>query len=184
LFLSDIEKWKLRYLYGIKDPSTPAMQLGTNLHKAFSSGETDWLDQCLPFERRIYNKIISGLKNIITLNTEKEVRVDLDGIPTLGYWDGYDKETIIELKTGAQTWSLARAQDHKQLDFYALQHLELYGTIPTILLVSASTKTGKVITHEVKKSAHDIAFISTLIEDTWKTIQTYEPIRTDTSIQS
>jgi hypothetical protein len=109
---------------------------------------------------------------------------DIAEASTLGYWDGYIDNTIIELKTGSKNWTETQAKEHLQLVFYSLQHLALYQTLPNIILITANTKTAKVVAHHFKVSEQQLSETKELITKVWKELKSYEPIRTNTSLQS
>lgn len=155
--------WHQTYVLGLRQPATPAMVRGTHLHGLLLEGKQDALDpvKYLPGEARIHSMIAREFDIIIPRELfawEVPSSVDVDGIPTHGYWDGHDEENmaILELKTGARLWTQQQANEHGQLAFYALQHLLTLKTVPTMLLVSASTKSGKVVAYELVLSTQQL----------------------------
>lgn len=63
-------------------------------------------------------------------------KVDFDGVPILGYLDGFSESKMIidEYKTGRTPWTQSKVDSHGQLTMYAMAIWKLYGVIPEIRL--------------------------------------------------
>lgn len=63
---------------------------------------------------------------------EFEMRVEVMGVPLLGFLDGYNPSENIfgEYKTGKHPWDQARVQKHDQLTLYATMLKQLMGKMP------------------------------------------------------
>lgn len=179
-FETDRDKWYARYIVGIKDPPTPAMQRGTDLHEMLGTTDSQMMKDVMaeqakrysPDEIRCHEKILSTFQSTLLVELpgirfEKPVTCIVEDVPTVGYWDGFDesgnrdeRHTIIEIKTGSILWTEERASQHGQLAFYASQWLEMYTDkirLPLFVLFSASTKNGRCVTHNIEIDREQIA---------------------------
>lgn len=69
---------------------------------------------------------------VIYEKPEFEMRVEVMGVPLLGFLDGYNPSENIfgEYKTGKHPWDQARVQKHDQLTLYATMLKEITGKMP------------------------------------------------------
>ncbi len=120
-------------------------------------------------------------------HSEFEMKVKLENINLLGYFDSFDDDTLdlYEYKTGKK-YTQAMANKLGQIDFYALMIWLKYKKLPnSIKLIWIETETiddevkftGKIKTFEVKKTMKDIIKIigrihkaKKGIDDMWKTV--------------
>lgn len=84
--------------------------------------QTKYLD----FGKEVAEKLEKGLDDLglpIPDEREKKMLVTFQGVPLLGYLDGFSStnEIIIdEYKTGKNPWTQQKVDSHEQLDFYAI----------------------------------------------------------------
>ncbi len=69
---------------------------------------------------------------VIYEKPEFEMRVEVMGVPLLGFLDGYNPSENIfgEYKTGKHPWDQSRVQKHDQLTLYATMLKQLTGKMP------------------------------------------------------
>lgn len=149
-----IEDWEQKYIFGLKEPANFQMQRGTDIHHMIATGDRSCeAGRYAPDEIRAHDRILEEFSKKIThkLQFEKEVRVEIEGIPTKGFWDGWSEDdfVLVEIKTGTP-WNAERVKNHGQLIFYSLQAIHAEGVWPIVKLFTAGTKNGKseVIIHE------------------------------------
>jgi len=143
------------YVLGMEAPFTKWMKKGKDLAEYLEKGTCDDEDikQVADFIPR-YKK------------SEFEIKVKLEDINLLGYFDSFDDDTLdlYEYKTGKK-YTQGMANKLGQLDFYALMVWLKYKKLPrSIKLIWIETETiddevkftGKIKTFEVKKTMKDI----------------------------
>lgn len=143
------------YVMGMEAPFTKWMKKGKDLAEYLEKGTCDDEDikQVADFIPR-YKK------------SEFEIKVKLEDINLLGYFDSFDDDTLdlYEYKTGKK-YTQGMANKLGQLDFYALMVWLKYKKLPrSIKLIWIETETiddevkftGKIKTFEVKKTMKDI----------------------------
>lgn len=147
---------------------------GSDIHAFLLEGVGKAIDPNLYFapEIRIHHKIKDEFTKVVPfrgMEYEKRFTVDIDGVPFVGIWDAYalQETTLVELKTGKRLWDNQRVKGHGQLYCYSLQHRILHGSIPKVLLASASTLSGKVIAYELEPSESDLLVTKDEIKQVW-----------------
>lgn len=182
LFEQDFDSWYLRYVAGISEKGTPAMDKGAKIHGILQDGKLPkkGLDKG---EVRVYGAMLKAFDAELKLlggrkatKWEHMATQPIDGIPTIGFWDGLAPRGIIEIKTGSALWTQDRADNHGQLAFYALQH----GGNPDFWLFSASTSNGKCKMFHVKHTAVQLDAMRERIDAAWKAMAKYHDLRTKT----
>lgn len=180
------ENWYMAYVLGLKEPTNPAMQRGTDIHKyLFAPTEEreeimkDWTTRYNAGEVRVHKRIAGSFDAMVAEklpNIEHEIKMsqEVEGIPTFTYWDGYHKEQeiILEVKTGGQRWDQRKAEEHGQIHLYAAQWqcMNRTGDIPTVWLFSASTENGRADLFQFKPSERDMMRIRKRLKDFWNNI--------------
>jgi hypothetical protein len=160
LFNNDRPLWHRRYILGEKTVPNMRMVRGKDIHEAVEGKSLKAFDQ----KHYTRSEIIANqechdyaLQWIIRETDEQErcVEVEIAGVPTISYWDAYQHglldadgreiraPTIKELKTGEYIWPLRRIEEHGQIPFYNLQHIELYDTTATCTFITVSWKNPK-----------------------------------------
>jgi len=183
LYLTDNKEWYKRYIMGQKPPDTIYTQRGKHLHEFMEGKNHDAVTSiahggCYTEEEVLANQKCIEFLDIWSDETdeqEKEVRVDIDGVPTVSYWDAYSKAregrtaVIKEWKTGGKVWSTARVNKHGQLPFYALQHQSLFDAPAVVTLASASWKEPRRSTaFSITPSQTGLDHMRAMIRNTWK----------------
>lgn len=143
------------YVMGMEAPFTKWMKKGKDLAEYLEKGTGDDEDikQVADFIPRYKH-------------SEFEIKVKLEDINLLGYFDSFDDETLdlYEYKTGKK-YTQAMANKLGQIDFYALMVWLKYKKLPrSIKLIWIETETiddevkftGKIKVFEVKKTMKDI----------------------------
>lgn len=178
LFETDRDGWYRSYVLGLKEPPTDPMIRGSHIHEYVLQGKKPTYP---PAEEIIHELIKDGFEKSTAelrrkdweIEWEFEMRTSWNGIPLIGYFDGLSEHAIIELKTGSATWSKNKALGHGQLAFYQLM-------LPLeVLLVSASTKTGKVVSHTVPVDKDRLEAIQGRIERAWEEMGELKELRLD-----
>lgn len=164
------------YVLNMEAPFTKWMKKGKDLAEYLDKGTGDDEDikQVADFIPR-YKK------------SEFEIKVKLEDINLLGYFDSFDDDTLdlYEYKTGKK-YTQSMANKLGQLDFYALMVYLKYKKLPrSIKLVWIETETiddevkftGKIKIFEVKKTMKDIIKIvgrihkaKKGIDEMWETV--------------
>jgi len=113
---------------------------------------------------------------------ERKFLVDFEGIPLLGFLDGFTKgkEFIIdEYKTGKVPWTQKKVDKHIQLLFYAIMVWKEYGIAPDKIRIrlhwietcedtdGTLFFTGKVKHFETRRTLKDIMIIYPKIKMVW-----------------
>jgi hypothetical protein len=188
LYTRDKEGWYQKYIAGIAEKPSPSMKLGSLIHKYIQTEQFP-SEELTVGEIRIFASMLVGLNKMLELNGmekkdiawEYKATETIDGIPTLGFWDGYceKKNLIIEIKTGKANWGQKRANEHGQLAFYALQN----GKEPNFILFSASTSSGKCKSFHVKHSKEELEAMRLMINQTWKDMAPYHETRIKTILE-
>lgn len=177
------ENWYIAYCLGLKDPANPAMERGSDIHKYLFARPFEreniwrsWQDKYNAGEQRVH-KLIQGAYDALVreklpgLKHEVKMAQDVDGIPTFGYWDGYDEQQgiILEVKTGAKQWSQSDAEKHGQIHLYAAQWQceRQTGMVPTIWLFSASTENGRSTLFKFDPTDKDMMQIRKRLKNFW-----------------
>lgn len=103
-WLTSPETYRKKYYGGVKYGTTPAMAFGNEVTEAMERGE-DWV-AFIP-RHPVF---------------ERELKVDIDGIPVLMYIDNLDPKTntFREQKTGKSPWTQNKVDKHLQMDIYSL----------------------------------------------------------------
>ncbi len=157
------------YYYGSKQDSV-YLDLGKKLGTA------------LQFRNKKTTKIIEKIKAQIPTAKiyEYELKTVFNGIPLIGYLDGFDPETleILEFKTGKQP---SEASWKSQMTFYSTMiHLLHKKLPPTITLYWAKTEfnskgklvlTGSVKRYDIKVTMNDVIMFSKELVDVYNKIQ-------------
>lgn len=185
-FEQDFNEWYVSYVLGVKRPSSPAMERGKDIHDFLQTKRrTGWEEKYTSRDVRIHETILQEFESKVaylggvSMETEKEALVDVRGVPTKGFWDGYKSlsNTIIEIKTGADLWTEERAKEHGQLTFYAAQAKAMKFDNPNFILFSASTKNGKCATHVFKIPDAQVTAMEERIERNFKSFGKYAELR-------
>ena len=177
LYRTNKDQWYTEYIEGNKPPPNQDMIRGLDIHAFVLEGGTKAIDPKIYWvsDIRVHERIKKEFGHIVkleNLQVEQKHEMKIDTVPFVGIWDGYGQEDgknkILELKTGKKLWDENRVRTHGQLYCYAMQHFLLFGSIPSVLLVSASTLSGKVLSYELTPSEADISLTRALICETWK----------------
>lgn len=119
LWNSSREAYRDRYIKGEKI-ETPAMKFGSEVADYLENPSGEWklLDELIdfyPYPER-----------------EKEIKVKLDEIELLGYFDALDKKNrvIADYKVSINEWKQSKVDKNKQLSYYSLYTYLKYGWIP------------------------------------------------------
>ena len=151
------EKYKEIYFEGKPYPTNPAMIFG----KDFSEIMDD--------KKKTDDIIVQGVVNLMPRYdvSEKEIKVDIEGIKLLGYLDSYCSKThnLYEYKTGKNPWTQNKVDEADQLTFYSMLIYLKYKIIPeNISLIWAETEiegdivqfTGNVKRFETSRELSDV----------------------------
>jgi len=181
-FERDSEEWYRRYILGLREPPTFAMIQGTDIHSLVLGGGEEALrtDKYLPKEVRCHQEIKKAIEGILEpykMKYEHKAKIDVLGIPTLGYWDGYAKNMILELKTTSARFDSYLVSYLNQLAWYNAQHFSLTGVYPKNLLIIASTSNGKVEVEEISLDESRVLSVFERAEDFWEKIKPYRTKR-------
>lgn len=142
LWLRDKEAYRKRYYEGEPYLDTPYTQFGSKVGEALETG--NYFDPILK-DVPVYS------------DPEHELRVEIGGVPVLGYIDSFDPDTlaILEYKTGIRskdgkpTWDRVKVRKHKQLPIYCLLVRKKFGDYnPDVKLVWMETKWSTVETKQ------------------------------------
>jgi hypothetical protein len=117
LWKRDKGAFRRRYYEGEKPFSTPYTMFGKEIAESLERGEHSHIPQ--------YKE------------SEVECKVEIDGVPIIGYLDSFDpkKKRILEYKTGIATpdgkprWTSLLVHKHDQLPFYSMLVEEKYGEV-------------------------------------------------------
>lgn len=168
-WIQDPKEWERRYILGLRDKPTFAMERGTNIHNLLQTGDRSFeKDKHTPDEVRVHDKILADFKTLmdgVSAEFEYKAEVIILGIATKGFWDVRipSKNHIIEIKTGGKLWTPLQTNDHGQLAFYSLQHAFLFDEVPEMTLFSASTQNGKTVAIDYKATARQMEKIKDAI---------------------
>ena len=170
------EQWKARYVDGITEEPNPAMKLGKVIHQWIEDERVNWIRPIKEDKLAKIGTIRKVLNKLADKRApEREVfyRADLDDIPLLAYWDGYDKENkvLYEYKTigeSAGKWEYM-CHYNEQLSFYALMYfLKTHSFFREIRLIEIDTIRGNVKVYKTVRSKRDIDLISAKIKQAVK----------------
>lgn len=143
--------------------------------------QTKYLD----FGKEVAEKLEQELETFglpIPDEREKKLFVNFQGIPLLGYLDGFSsKEEIIidEYKTGVNHWTQKKVDAHEQLDFYAIMVSEELKVpienirirlhwLETFIDTDGKIKlSGRLETFETKRTNLDVLKIYPKIKKAW-----------------
>jgi hypothetical protein len=173
LWHKDKQKYYERYVLGIEEPKTPAMELGTLIHKCVEEPRYPWLQE-LRAKGYSYSEIepIRKLMTKIKRPPESEVVMTVDGL--IGIFDGLDKQKKIlyEFKTSRRDWTQFQVDTNSQLSFYAYIWKKIFhGHFSDIVLYSLNTERGTIKTFRTNRGPADIKDIERRIKKTIKEIQ-------------
>lgn len=191
LFEDNFDAWYSRYVAGISERGTAAMERGTQIHEMLQRGslDTENLDKG---EIRVQTAILKGFeKTLVSLGMpreemewEKMVVATVQGIPTIGFWDGRKKGYAkLEIKTGSSLWDKKRAQEHGQLMFYDLQELALGEPLTPFVLFTANTTNGKTDAIWIEHTPKELQAMRERINRVWEAMAPYHEIRTKTLVE-
>jgi hypothetical protein len=151
------DEWRKRYIEGEKEPSTYAMKRGTDIHRMLLQNGLWRLGKreqnYTPDEIRTHGKIEYAFCQLglnLNANTEIEVTAEIEGIPTIGFWDAFVDGLLVEVKSGKAVWKELEAKNSGQLAFYSLQGEAIGKHIEECLLFSCSTTNGKATAYRFK----------------------------------
>lgn len=156
LYERDREAWHKKYILGLQDPPTSPMRRGTYIHEMLFTGKKKPNETSK--QRQIHDRIEEHYKMLQPYPFQHEVQIhtEYDGIPLLGYLDGYnrDKAALFELKTGGLLWTEEQVDNHDQLHFYSILLMCQGWPHRTTWLGTAAWNTGTYILYE--RTANDV----------------------------
>lgn len=150
----DRSLWYERYVLGIQEKPTFAMRRGSYIHDLVRGIKTleDGKNVYAVDEQRVHKKILDSTERFRTggWEWEKKISVDVFDVPTVGYWDGKNENTLLEIKTGYRRWSEQKAREHGQMLFYAAQALCDACPIKTFVLLTISSSNGAMFEYQIE----------------------------------
>lgn len=166
------DEYVRRYIFDEQGRLNMRMSLGKQVHEVLETNEEQ------------EDRILEHLRIMAPYYPEREyeIKVETFGIPLLGKLDGFNPTTLSvgENKTG-KLWDLKRAQEHRQMDFYALLVYAKFGHIPSKMALhwiptildeqdGELKPTGDVKTFPVVKTMNDVLKIAADATRAWKEI--------------
>jgi len=171
-FLQSPEEYKRRYIDGVKYTSK-YMEFGKMIAEISENRKKE--------NPNTNEKLALELLPVFE-ETEKKLEAVWNGVPLLGYLDGYNKGEIIEIKTGTQPWTQKRVDEHEQLDFYAIMLKETEKIkiedikikliwLETMVDVDGTIfLTGKKEQFETKRTLRNEIYLAPKVKKVWKGI--------------
>ena len=176
-YLNDPQDYFNKYVLGIWPEPNEAMKLGSIYHKAFENPENKiWIEELRKEnftsdkERMIWDAI--KYLNKFKWPNERELKIRTSYLPIdlLGIYDGYTTNVITEYKTGKANWTQQRVNDDNQLKLYSLIHKMKWNVMPTVILHSFNTTSGRCKTFKVKHKVRDLQEIKRMVKEAHKGI--------------
>ncbi len=134
-WLTNPERFRREYFENAEKLDTKYLRFGKGIAELIENGK--------------HKELLPDL--VVYEKPEFEIRVEVAGVPILGYLDGYNpsNNTFGEYKTGKHPWTQAKVQKHDQLTLYATMLKALTGKIPEYCdLHWIETKDGAVQTED------------------------------------
>jgi hypothetical protein len=162
-------EYNARYIEGIDQPETPAMNYGKIVHQAIENPMYEWQPAMLSkgfsrsqihIARKLIDNVIGGrMENPV--ESEVKLMADFNDIQLFSIFDGLNREQRIleEMKTTASPdrytqWSV---DFHDQVTFYALVYYQLFHAFFTdVRLLVMDTSKGTVKRYHTVRSRRDI----------------------------
>lgn len=148
-----------KYIMGIREPASRPMILGNILHGACLEKKSlteelekqyftsDTIRVCKKILENPIWEEVEHPEHLLVVPEKYQARID----------DFHSNVPLIrDLKTGEQLWTQDRADQSTQLTFYAMVYFDLFGTIPELEIISASTKSGKVVVLKTQRDEFQI----------------------------
>ena len=166
LYLRDPMEFYMQYFVGRVDKATDKMTLGKIFQEAWSDPKYNYIKELRDagFTSNWARIIKTALEHPQTIRLPKrkcEKKLIVQGLglnwPVMGIFDGDDEDArlIVENKFGAP-WNQARADEAKQLTWYAMVCKIKRGYIPKQVLQSINSKTGIPSQYWTRRTNFDI----------------------------
>ena len=173
-------EWNLRYMLGMKNKPTPSMVRGKDIHAGIEQASERYRSPIayFPDEVRANTRLVGEVQFYLAekkevVRHEVKVEIEVDSIPTIGFWDAYVDLTqhLYEFKTTRGYPSCYMAEYREQLSFYSLQHLSLHGVAPRhITLIVGSTTKGNVMKFDIVLTPEELAEMRHRIRYMWSSL--------------